>query len=89
MGIFEGVLICTDLDGTLLRNDKSISRENLDAIEYFKAQGGLFTIVTGRMPFYVKFHKQKQHPDRTCHSAYLKRNLTMFPCCVCFCRQSY
>ncbi len=53
MGIFEGVLICTDLDGTLLRNDKSISRENLDAIEYFKAGGGLFTIITGRMPYYV------------------------------------
>lgn len=53
MGIFEGVLICTDLDGTLLRNDKSISRENLEAIEYFKAGGGLFTIITGRMPYYV------------------------------------
>ena len=37
---FEGVLICTDLDGTLLKNDKSISRENSEAIEYFKAEGG-------------------------------------------------
>ncbi len=53
MGIFEGVLICTDLDGTLLRKDKSISRENIEAIEYFKAGGGLFTIITGRMPYYV------------------------------------
>lgn len=53
MGIFEGVLICTDLDGTLLRKDKSISSENLEAIEYFKAGGGLFTIITGRMPYYV------------------------------------
>ena len=50
MGKFDGILICTDLDGTLLRNDKTISSENLDAIEYFKANGGLFTIVTGRMP---------------------------------------
>ena len=47
---FDGILICTDLDGTLLRNDKSVSKENLDAIEYFKAEGGMFTIVTGRMP---------------------------------------
>ena len=47
---FEGILICTDLDGTLLRNDKSISRENLEAIEYFKSEGGYFTIITGRMP---------------------------------------
>ena len=51
MGKFEGVLLCTDLDGTILRDDKSISAENLQAIEYFKAEDGLFTIVTGRMPF--------------------------------------
>ncbi len=50
---FEGILITTDLDGTLLRNDKSISKENLDAIEYFKENGGLFTIVTGRPPVIV------------------------------------
>ena len=50
MNKFRGLLICTDLDGTLLRNDKSISKENLDAIEYFKAEGGYFTFVTGRMP---------------------------------------
>ncbi|MBQ4629647.1 MAG: HAD family phosphatase [Clostridia bacterium] len=50
---FEGMLMCTDLDGTLLKNDKSISRENLDAIDYFKQNGGLFTFVTGRMPFFV------------------------------------
>ncbi len=49
---FEGILICTDLDGTLLRGDKSISRENLDAIEYFKSEGGLFTFITGRMPYF-------------------------------------
>ena len=50
---FEGILICTDLDGTLLKNDKSVSRENLDAIEYFKSEGGYFTFITGRMPYYV------------------------------------
>ncbi len=53
MGKFDGYLICTDLDGTLLRDDKTISRENLDAIEYFKREGGYFTFVTGRMPFFV------------------------------------
>ncbi len=51
MGKFDGILICTDLDGTLLRNDKSISRENSEAIEYFKREGGYFTFITGRMPF--------------------------------------
>ena len=54
MGKFDGVLICTDLDGTLLRSDKSISQENLDAIEYFKSEGGYFTFITGRMPYFSK-----------------------------------
>ena len=51
---FDGILICTDLDGTLLKNDKSISEENSRAIEYFKSEGGLFTFVTGRMPTTAK-----------------------------------
>ncbi len=50
---FKNILICTDLDGTLLKNDKTISQENLEAIEYFKSEGGFFTFVTGRMPFFV------------------------------------
>ena len=50
MGKFDGILLCSDLDGTLLKNDKSISQENIDAIEYFKKEGGRFTFVTGRIP---------------------------------------
>ena len=53
MGKFDGILICTELDGTLLRNDSTISVENLNAIEYFKQEGGIFTFITGRMPFFV------------------------------------
>ena len=52
MGIFDGVLICTDLDGTLYKNDKTISEENRQAIEYFKCEGGYFTFITGRLPYY-------------------------------------
>ncbi|MBQ8391617.1 MAG: Cof-type HAD-IIB family hydrolase [Clostridia bacterium] len=50
---FEGILITTDLDDTLLRNDKTISDKNKEAIEYFKNNGGLFTFVTGRPPVIV------------------------------------
>lgn len=53
MGIFDGILICSDLDGTLLKNDKTVSKENVDAIECFKSEGGYFTFVTGRMPYFV------------------------------------
>ncbi len=51
---FAGKLICTDLDGTLLRADKTISPENIEAIEYFKSEGGYFTFITGRMPYFAK-----------------------------------
>ncbi len=47
---FEGMLFCTDLDGTLYADDKTVSKENLDAIRYFQAEGGLFTFITGRVP---------------------------------------
>lgn len=53
MGKFDRILICTDLDGTLFKNDKSISEENLEAIEYFKREGGSFSFITGRMPFFI------------------------------------
>ncbi len=60
---FDGILLCTDLDGTLLKNDKTISRENLDAIEYFKSEGGYFTFVTGRMPYFAEEIYQTVRPN--------------------------
>ena len=48
---FEGILLITDLDGTLLNSERKISAENIQAIEYFKENGGSFTFVTGRMPY--------------------------------------
>lgn len=49
MGKFDGMLLCTDLDDTLLTTDKRISEENKKAIEYFESEGGLFTFATGRV----------------------------------------
>ncbi len=63
MGKFEGILICTDLDGTLLRADKTISEENVKAIEYFKSEGGFFTFITGRMPMYVPYIYNTINPN--------------------------
>ena len=50
MGKFDGILLCTDLDGTLFSSDGSLSEENKEAIEYFKREGGAFTFITGRPP---------------------------------------
>lgn len=47
---FDGFLICTDLDGTLFMPGGTVSRQNLEAIEYFKSEGGRFTFITGRVP---------------------------------------
>ena len=60
---FSNILICTDLDGTLLDDEKRISDENIKAIEYFKDNGGYFTFVTGRMPFFVKNIYVKIRPN--------------------------
>ena len=60
---FSNILICTDLDGTLLDDEKKISKENIKAIEYFKENGGYFTFVTGRMPFFVSNIYNKIRPN--------------------------
>ncbi len=47
MGLFDGCLLVSDIDGTLLTNGK-IPQKNLEAIDWFKSEGGIFTIATGR-----------------------------------------
>ncbi len=48
MGKFDNIIIVSDIDGTFLGKDSRMVPENLEAIEYFKSEGGLFTIATGR-----------------------------------------
>ena len=57
MGKFDGVLIASDYDNTLVYTEGALlsgtelpplSRENREAIEYFMAQGGTFSVATGR-----------------------------------------
>lgn len=50
MGKFDGYLLCTDLDDTLLSDDKTVSEENIKAINYFMSEGGFFAFSTGRVP---------------------------------------
>ena len=52
MGKFDGVLLCSDFDMTLAKNEV-ISPENAAAIRYFTENGGRFTIVSGRHPGFL------------------------------------
>lgn len=47
---FSKTAIFSDLDGTLFSDDKTISEENLDAIQKYVDEGGTFAISTGRIP---------------------------------------
>lgn len=57
MGKFSGVLIASDYDNTIAYTEGAlragtpappVSRENREAIEYFMANGGIFSVATGR-----------------------------------------
>ena len=57
MGIFDGVLLASDFDNTLIYTEEALrsgvavpelSPENRAALEYFMAEGGRFTVATGR-----------------------------------------
>lgn len=43
-------LIASDFDGTLARDDSTISEESIKAINEYRAAGGIFTLSTGRNP---------------------------------------
>ncbi|MDP4118651.1 MAG: HAD family hydrolase [Bacillota bacterium] len=53
---YEGILLCTDVDGTLAdrSGNANISRENICAVKYFMENGGLFTLATGRQKRFTK-----------------------------------
>ena len=56
MGKFDGVLICSDFDGTLFIGSQ-ISDKTVEAIKYFQENGGRFTITSGRYPAFLGKYK--------------------------------
>ena len=42
-------LFVSDFDGTLVRDDGSISPRNIEAVARFRRSGGIFAVCTGRM----------------------------------------
>ena len=56
MGKFDGILICSDFDGTLAHKAQ-ISDANRDALRYFQSEGGMFVPVSGRSYSYFDQHE--------------------------------
>ena len=48
MGKFNGLLLVSDFDDTVYTSTRVIPERNLKAVEYFRSEGGKFTIATGR-----------------------------------------
>lgn len=56
MGSFSNVLLASDFDRTLTDFDSNIPQKNIEAILEFEAEGGLFTMATGRsLPMFRKY----------------------------------
>lgn len=63
MGKFDKILLCTDLDDTLLTSDKKVSDKNTQALKYFMDNGGLYTFATGRVPQGAKLIRKYIEPN--------------------------
>ncbi|MBE6963256.1 MAG: HAD family phosphatase [Ruminococcaceae bacterium] len=65
MGKFDGVLLASDFDNTLVYTERALrsgtelqppSRKNCEALEYFMAEGGRFAVATGRaLPAFARY----------------------------------
>ncbi|MBZ4664506.1 MAG: HAD-superfamily hydrolase, subfamily [Caloramator sp.] len=51
---FKGILVVSDLDGTLMDSNKNISKKNIETLRYFVDKGGLFTVATGRTELNIR-----------------------------------
>lgn len=60
---YAGLALLTDLDGTLLMPDKTVSPADAAAIADFRAKGGLFSIATGRGIQATQEYLELFHPD--------------------------
>lgn len=62
MGKFDGILICSDWDGTL-HSENGVLNKDISAIRYFQKNGGLFTICSGRQLDHLKMFFDDVKPN--------------------------
>ena len=70
---FDNKLIVSDIDGTFIDENKLIAERNIDAVNYFKENGGLFTFATGRCDKVITpdLMKLANAPIICCNGAYI------------------
>ena len=72
-------LIACDMDGTLLDNDKHISKENIAAVRKLKEAGTYFVIATGRHDSMIKAYMDElniEMPVISCNGALVRNPFT-------------
>ena len=77
----NGLVIVSDMDGTLLNTDGRVPAVNLDAIDRFKQAGGRFTLASGRYGsaldrLFPEFREYVNAPAILCNGAQLCDLLT-------------
>ena len=60
---YSGILLVSDLDGTLLDKDSRLSDENAEAVNEFMRQGGKFAFASGRYFSNLKAFMNKIRPN--------------------------
>jgi len=65
MGIFDGILIASDWDGTLFC-DETVPERTRKAVNYFMSEGGRFAITSGRAPYYLIEQSHFIKPNTYC-----------------------
>lgn len=73
MAIYDGIIFCSDMDGTMTDTKGVISKKNAEAIRYFQQNGGLFTVATGRPPY----HPEKFSDIFVCNTYIIALNGSM------------
>ena len=63
MNKFKGKIICCDVDGTLIDSRLKLPPKNTEAVNYFRNEGGLFTLATGRTVDGLRLYLDKISPD--------------------------
>ena len=77
--MYSDILLTVDYDRTLTGPDSTIPQANLEAIEYFIAHGGTFTVNTGRSVPMSRCYLDKVPTNANSEGAFNTKRLLYVP----------